>query len=102
MTTLNTQHLARDLKSVIASLEDLLSTTAEGAGDALHETRKHMERSLKDARETLADLEEKTVREVKATARATDRYVHDNPWQTIGMAAGIGVLIGLLLGRRER
>ncbi len=102
MTLFNTQHLARDLKAVISSLEDLLSTTADSTGDALHDTRRRIETSLNDARDTLAGLEQQMAKEVKTAARATDRYVHDNPWQTIGIAAGIGVLIGVLLGRRER
>jgi ElaB/YqjD/DUF883 family membrane-anchored ribosome-binding protein len=76
MTILNTQHLARDLKSVIASLEDLLSTTAEGAGDALHETRKHMERSLKDARKHWPILKRKPPG--RSAAVVLDRYAHDN------------------------
>ena len=36
----------------------------------------------------------------KAAARATDDYVHDHPWKAVGVAAGVGLLIGLLLNRK--
>jgi ElaB/YqjD/DUF883 family membrane-anchored ribosome-binding protein len=36
----------------------------------------------------------------KEAARATDAYVHENPWRAVGVAAGFGLLIGLLSGRR--
>ncbi|MDQ1316092.1 MAG: hypothetical protein QG662_2201, partial [Pseudomonadota bacterium] len=36
----------------------------------------------------------------KAAAKATDEYVHVHPWQAIGVAASVGVVIGLLIGRR--
>jgi ElaB/YqjD/DUF883 family membrane-anchored ribosome-binding protein len=36
----------------------------------------------------------------REVARVTDTYVHDNPWKAIGAAAGAGLLIGLLIGRR--
>jgi len=36
----------------------------------------------------------------KAATKATDVYVHENPWRSVGMAASIGVVVGLLIGRR--
>lgn len=101
MTMLDTHALERDLKATVQALEDLLDSIAENAGDAMTDVRKRIEASLKEARATLASLEKQAVKQVKTTARAADHYVHDNPWQTIGVAAGIGVLIGLLLGRRD-
>lgn len=93
--------LARDLKKIVQTLEDLLESTSESASDAATGMRKNIEASLTEAKATLAGLEKQTVRQVKTAARATDRYVHDNPWQTIGIAAGVGVLLGLLISRRE-
>ena len=55
-------------------------------------------------RQRLRSLEDALMEKTKATARATDEYVHENPWQTVGIAAGLsvvlGVVIGLLLDRR--
>ena len=36
----------------------------------------------------------------KAAAKATDGYVHENPWKSVGIAAGVGLLLGMLIGRR--
>ncbi len=102
MTLFDPHTLERDLKAVVQTLEDLLESTAENADHAMTGMRKSIEASLKEAKATLATLEKQSVRQVRTAARATDHYVHDNPWQTIGIAAGIGVLIGLLLGRRDR
>jgi ElaB/YqjD/DUF883 family membrane-anchored ribosome-binding protein len=66
--------------------------------------RTKLERILNAAKERLRSLEDAVIERTKATARATDEYVHENPWQTVGIAAGLsavlGVVIGLLLCRR--
>jgi ElaB/YqjD/DUF883 family membrane-anchored ribosome-binding protein len=48
----------------------------------------------------MSDAEAALVARTKAAAKATDEYVHGHPWQAIGIAASIGVVIGLLIGRR--
>ena len=55
---------------------------------------------LQAARVRLVQAEEVLVAKTKAAARATDAYVHESPWVAVGVAAGMGVLVGLLLGRR--
>ena len=52
------------------------------------------------ARDTLADAQETALAKVRAAGRAADDYVHDNPWRSIGIAAGFGLVVGLLIGRR--
>ena len=44
--------------------------------------------------------EEVLIEKTRAAARATDDYVHENPWQAVGIGAGVGFLLGLVLGRR--
>jgi ElaB/YqjD/DUF883 family membrane-anchored ribosome-binding protein len=48
----------------------------------------------------LVKLENTVVEKAKSTATATDAYIHENPWTAIGVSAGIGLVIGLLIGRR--
>ena len=55
---------------------------------------------LHDAKMRLADAEAALVDKTKATARATDDYVNENPWQAVGIAAGVGLLLGIIIGRR--
>ncbi len=85
----------RDFKSVIADAEALLKATANQGGEALAALRTKTEDSLAIAKEKMAEIEEKA----RVTASASDDYVHENPWRVVGAAAGVGVVIGLLIGR---
>jgi|SRR5437899_1427972 len=94
------ENLAADLKAVVSSAEDLLAATATQSGEKIAEVRARAQESLRTAREKLAELQEEVVATAKEAADVTDKYVHDNPWQAIGVAAGVGFLLGLLIGRR--
>ena len=94
------EKLAQDLKIVISDAEDLLRATASQAGEKVSAAREKIEESLRRAKLKLADVEDVIVDTGKQAARATDEYVHDNPWRAVGIAAGIGFVIGLLIGRR--
>lgn len=94
------QQLVSDMKSAIADAEDMLHATADQAGDKIASMRARIQERLKGARIRLADAEEALVTKTRAAARATDAYVHESPWTAVGIAAGIGLLVGLVLGRR--
>jgi ElaB/YqjD/DUF883 family membrane-anchored ribosome-binding protein len=55
---------------------------------------------LKRARQKAADVQVIVVEKGRKTARVADDYVHERPWSTAGVALGVGVLIGLLIGRK--
>jgi ElaB/YqjD/DUF883 family membrane-anchored ribosome-binding protein len=92
--------LVADLKLVVADAEELLKITAGQAGDKVAAVRDKLQRGLEQSKARLVDLEGKAVEQTKAAARATDAYVHENPWRAVGIGAGAGLLIGLLLARR--
>ena len=92
--------LISDVKVVIADAEELLRATANQAGDKAGELRARLQDHLATARIKLAEAEAAVVDKAKAVGRATDDYVHDNPWRSIGIAAGCGFIVGLLIGRR--
>jgi len=94
------EKLAADLKAVIGDTEELLRATAGQAGEKIHAARARAEETLRSAKARLAELGEAGVEKAKAAAKATDTYVHENPWQAIGIAAGVGFLIGWMLGRK--
>ena len=97
MTTEQTnEKLVSDLKSVSADAEELLNATAGHAGDKITEARKRLSAALEAAKATCQRLEEKTI----AAAKATDRCIREHPYESIGVAFGLGVLIGVLLRRR--
>ena len=100
LTTAQTDKLMADLRLVVADAEELLRTTAGQAGEGAAELRDRVRVSLARARDGLADAQETAVAKAKAAGRAADDYVHDNPWRSICIAAGFGLLVGLLIGRR--
>lgn len=96
----NKQKLVDDLKNVVADAEEILRATAGVAGEKMVELRARIGERLNDAKLRLADAEAIVVDKTRAAAKATDEYVKENPWQAVGIAAGIGFLVGILASRR--
>lgn len=94
------QQLVSDIKSVISDAEDMLGATADQTGEKIASLRARIEVRLRDARLRLTEAEDLLVTKTKAAARATDDYVHESPWAAVGIAAGVGVLIGLIISHR--
>lgn len=100
-TTVDPQEqLVSDIKSVIADAEEVLSATADQTGDKVARLRARVQARLHDAKVRLIDAEAMLIAKTKAAAQATDTYVHESPWTAIGIAAGVGLLLGLVIGRR--
>lgn len=99
-TDVSKEKLITDFKVVVADAEELLRATASQAGDKAADLRARIQSRLSDAKVRLADAEAAIVDRAKLVGRATDDYVHDNPWRSVGVAAGIGFIVGLLIGRR--
>ena len=96
----NRDKLVQDMRTVISDAEDLLRATANQAGERIAVARERIQDSLHQAKVKLAEAEAVVTERAKQAARYTDDYVHDNPWRAIGVAAGIGLLLGLLMARR--
>jgi len=92
------EKLLQDLNKVVAETETLLRDTATVGGEKVATWRTGVEQSLRATKARLADIEHTAVEKAKATAQATDQYVHEKPWQAIGITAGVGVLVGLAVG----
>lgn len=97
---LSTDKVVQDLRLVVADTEELLKATASQTGERITAAREKAEESLKHAREMLDDAQAAMIQRAKYAAKATDAYVHDNPWQSMGVAAVAGVLLGALISRR--
>jgi len=100
VTTAQKDRLMSDLRVVIADAEELLRTTAGEVGDSANEARGRIEARLMQAKANLLQLQDAALAKAKAAGHAADDYVHENPWKAIGAAAGIGLVVGLLIGRR--
>ena len=92
--------LVADFKAVVSDAEELLKATANQTGERAQAARARIEESLGEARERLASLQEDLLGRSREAARATNQLVHDNPWQSVAVAAGVGFLLGLIIGRR--
>lgn len=92
--------LMADFQALVSDTEKLLEHTATLAGDQADELRGQIHDSLLKARETLQLTEESLRERGKAAVTATEDYVQSNPWQSVGIAAGVGFLLGLLATRR--
>ncbi|MCI0534172.1 MAG: hypothetical protein L0Z50_02975 [Verrucomicrobiales bacterium] len=68
--------------------------------DQLKEISEQIEEGIRRGKFTLAELEEMLIDKTKTAARTTDEYVHENPWTSLAIAGGIGLIIGWLLARR--
>ena len=94
------ERLVDDLAAVLAEAEEMLKRASVETGDKARDLRSQVETQLLRAKLKLQEIEGEAIDHAKAAARATDDYVHDHPWQAIGIAASVGLLLGLLMNRR--
>lgn len=94
------QKVLDELRKVIAEAEELLKDGGDRAGDRFQALRDHFQDSVDRARRTISDAEDAIADGAKRAARAADGYVRENPWQSVGIAGAVGVLIGMLIARR--
>lgn len=95
-TELNTDKLVTDLKRIVTDSEELLHATKDAVGDKAHEVRQRLTEALESAKRTCRRLEEKALE----GAKAADRAIRDHPYQSVGVAFGVGLLIGVLVTRK--
>ena len=86
--------------SVLSEAESLLSKATHETGEKAKDLRSQAEARLLSAKLKLQELQGQAVDRAKDAARVTDDYVHENPWQAIGIAAAVGLVAGLLMNRR--
>jgi ElaB/YqjD/DUF883 family membrane-anchored ribosome-binding protein len=92
--------LMSDLRQVICDAEELLSVTADQAGDGVTALRERIQERLQVVQAELAGLPAAAYTRVKAASEATDAYVHRNPWASIGVGTAVGMILGLVIARR--
>ena len=95
-----TQKLKDDLAAVLRDAEALIKASAEAGGEKTAEARAKIRESLDRARQRLQEAERAAVKRGEDAVHATEDYARNNPWQAMGIAAGVGLVIGVLLARR--
>ena len=97
---IDTAQLLNDFKALVVDAEALLQATADQGGEAVAQIRAQAQDSLAQAKTNLMDVQDELTAKAKVVAADADAYVHEKPWQSVGIAAGLGLLIGLLISRR--
>ncbi|HUE94853.1 YqjD family protein [Pseudomonas sp.] len=92
--------LLEEFQALVRDTEQLLQHSASLAGEQAEELREQIRSSLGRARTTLHNAEGALLERGKAAVQATEGYVQTHPWQTLGVAAAIGLLLGMLISRR--
>jgi ElaB/YqjD/DUF883 family membrane-anchored ribosome-binding protein len=93
------EKLMQDLRVVVSDAEELLRATASQAGDKMSAARERIQDNLATAKEHLATAQQHVAAKAKQAARVTDEYVQENPWRAVGIAAGAGLIVGMLISR---
>ncbi len=93
------EKLMQDFRLVVTDAEELLRATAGIAGEKVSAARERIQENLAAAKVRLNEAESALIEKTEYAAKATDEYVHDNPWKAIGVAASVGVIVGMLIGR---
>ncbi len=94
------EKIANNMRGLVEGAEALLRTTASYTGDEVEAARGKLNEQLSRAHSLYSDLESSAVDSYRNAATHTEAYVKANPWRSVGIAAGIGALISLLVARR--
>ncbi len=100
METITRDRLVSDLKDVLNDVEMLMRQAANAGEEQAAELRHRAASALVQAQDKLVGLQRDVVRATRDAAYEADNFVHQNPWSSIGAAAAVGLLIGVLVARR--
>ncbi len=96
----NKEQLMDELHAVLTDAEALLQATTSHTGEGAAAARARIQKSLQAVKKTIAATEAAVIEQTKQAAKATDQYVHDNPWKAVGISAAVGVVVGILVAKR--
>lgn len=93
------EKLMEDLRMVVADAEELINATAGQTGEIASLARSRIQNSLAVVKDRLHAAENAVLERTRQSAKAADQYVHANPWQSIGISACAGIIVGMLIRR---
>jgi ElaB/YqjD/DUF883 family membrane-anchored ribosome-binding protein len=91
-----TQTTSNDMGTLAEDARELMTATADVAGEKVSAARKRLAAALERAKEIAGRVREKAVE----GAKATDKAVHEHPYQAIAIGVGVGAILGYLIARR--
>ena len=93
--------ISREFQTLISDAENLLKQTTGSASGQTEELRNRINSNIERAKGLLKDSENSLRDQGQAARQATEDYLHEHPWQSLGIAAGVGFLLGLLSAPRR-
>jgi ElaB/YqjD/DUF883 family membrane-anchored ribosome-binding protein len=96
----NKDKVINELRAVISDAEEMLRMTADEVGDSAAGLRGRIKDRMNKAKDDLTRLQDAAIDKAREVGDAADEFVHENPWKSIGIAAGIGLVVGMLVSRR--
>ncbi len=100
MLTSNIKTTRTDMKTLIEEAQELFREATQVTGAKADELRSKGLSLLEIATQKAQEFQEVALEKGKEAAQATDEFVHEHPWKAVGIAAGIGLVVGLLIARR--
>jgi ElaB/YqjD/DUF883 family membrane-anchored ribosome-binding protein len=97
----SSENFKRDFGGTLDDAEELVRMTADQTGEQVTAARKKIMQSISQARQELSRMQMQATDTARRAAYGVDDYVHTHPWKTLGFAALIGVVVGLLIARRD-
>lgn len=95
-----TDKLMKDLRAVVVDTEDLLKATAGQTGERIEKVRARTEESLRNARSRVQAAGSDLQAAAQSAAREVSDQMQEHPWTALGVAAGFGLIVGILLARK--
>ncbi len=102
MQRVSTDRLVRDLGAVAADVDELVKSTAGNANEAIAEARARLDISLRAAKQNLENSRQCAAEEARSLAQSTNAYLRRNVWTAMGVAGGIGLLLGAIVGLKSQ
>jgi ElaB/YqjD/DUF883 family membrane-anchored ribosome-binding protein len=94
------ERIMSDLQTLTRDAEDLLKATASDVSEKAKDARARVSAALERAKTTCAQLQEKTASTAKAAAKKADTVIREHPYESIGVAFGVGLLLGVVVARK--
>jgi ElaB/YqjD/DUF883 family membrane-anchored ribosome-binding protein len=92
---------ASEIKNLIADVEELMARIADLKDADVARVRNKVQRAVDATKQSLADGADAIRQHAQSVASTADDYVHENPWQAVGIAALVGAVVGILTTRRS-
>jgi ElaB/YqjD/DUF883 family membrane-anchored ribosome-binding protein len=97
-TAAASKHLLDEMHALVAEAEKMMESNSDRGDDVVGALRARFD----SAQERLSEIYTDTRKKVVDTAKSTDKAIRTNPYQSLAIAAGVGVLLGLYMGRRNK